>query len=150
MRSEGPFVICINIPMNGSLVRFCKSPFNTHPHQNQFIYYIGMSLETNWWLLWKELARAWEKKSGLLSIKSESWQYAILVGFRSDKQPCLEIYSVHVEMHRSALEIQRFNWYSISKYKIQFVFNIRFNNQLLFTCSPFMHNMITRLNWWSG
>ena len=35
--------------------------------------------------------------------------YAILVGFRSGKQPCLEIYSVHVEMHRSALEIQRFN-----------------------------------------
>ena len=109
-----------------------------------------MSLETNWWLLWKELARAWEKKSGLLSIQSESWQYAILVGFRSGKQPCLEIYSVHAKCievpwkFKDSIDIQ------YQKCKIQFVFNIRFNNQLLFTYSPFMHNAITRLNWWSG
>ena len=43
-----------------------------------------------------------------------------------------------------SIDIQYWKW------KIQFVFNIRFNNQLLFTCSPFMHNAITRLNWWSG
>ena len=45
---------------------------------------------------------------------------------------------------KDSIDIQYWKW------KIQFVSNIRFNNQLLFTCSPFMHNAITRLNWWSG
>ena len=72
------------------------------------------------------------------------------MGFRSGKQPCLEIYSVHAKCievpwkFKDSIDIQ------YQKCKIQFVFNIRFNNQLLFTCSPFMHNAITRLNWWSG